>query len=242
VRRPGPASSSRRATHFIREATIGGADLREGVIVNELYQNVTRTVRGYEALGAAAIFLEDQTAPKRCGHMAGKNVIPTEQMTGKIRAAVAARQEQDMFILARTDAIQPEGLDSALRRGEAYLQAGAHGIYVEGPRSVEELEQVARAFKGVPLATSVLERGGVTPWLDPTTFRELGFTMILYPTTVLFSIAKATDQALYNLFMGQPLKDETSVDMGRFEEIVDLAKWAEIEARFLPPEEKPAQA
>lgn len=202
-------------------------------------KNVTRTVRGYEALGAAAIFLEDQTAPKRCGHMAGKHVVPTEQMVAKLRAAVAARQDRDTFILARTDAIQPEGVDSALRRGEAYLKAGADGIYVEGPRSEEELEQVGRAFKGTPLATSVLERGGVTPWLAPDAFRELGFTMLLYPTTVLFSIAERIGRALQDLRAGKPLDGSASVDMEQFEQIIELPKWAAIEARFGMEDEAP---
>lgn len=195
-------------------------------------KNVTRTIRGYEALGAAAIFLEDQAAPKRCGHMAGKAVIPAEHMVAKIKAAIAARQDRDTFILARTDAIQPEGVDGALRRGQAYLEAGADGIYVEGPRSEEELERVAEAFKGEQLATSVLERGGVTPWLDPADFRQLGFTMVLYPTTILFGVAEQIVQILRALRSGQPLDPASSVDLDTFEEIVDLPKWATIEDRF----------
>jgi methylisocitrate lyase len=195
-------------------------------------KNVTRTVRGYEALGASAIFIEDQTSPKRCGHMAGKSVIPVQQMVSKIGAAVAARQNRNTFILARTDAIQPEGVESAIGRGKAYLAAGADGIYLEGPRSVEELEQVGRAFRGTPLATSVLERGGVTPWLSPAQFRKLGYSMILYPTSVLFGLARATERILTGLRHGRRLNPSSSVDMERFEEIVDLQKWAKIESRF----------
>jgi methylisocitrate lyase len=195
-------------------------------------KNVTRVIRGYEALGAAAIFLEDQTSPKRCGHMAGKTVVPIEQMVAKVRAAVAARQKRDTFILARTDAIEPEGVPSAIERARAYLEAGADGVYVEGPRSVEEIEQVGRALGHVPLATSVLERGGVTPWLPPDAFRRLGFSMILYPTTVLFSLAHAIEQALENLHAARPLDADRSVDMTAFEAIIDLPLWAEIEQRF----------
>jgi methylisocitrate lyase len=195
-------------------------------------KNVTRVIRGYEALGAAAIFLEDQTSPKRCGHMAGKTVVPVEQMVAKVRAAVAARQKRDTFILARTDAIEPEGVPSAIERARAYLEAGADGVYVEGPRSVEEIELVGRALDHVPLATSVLERGGVTPWLPPDEFRRLGFSMILYPTTVLFSLARATEQALENLHAARPLDADRSVDMTAFEAIIDLPLWAEIEQRF----------
>jgi 2-methylisocitrate lyase-like PEP mutase family enzyme len=157
-------------------------------------KNVTRTIRGYEDLGASAIFIEDQTSPKRCGHMAGKSVVPQDVMVSKVKAAVAARQRPETFILARTDAIEPEGLENAIKRAEAYLGAGADGAYVEGPRNLEELEKVSKALKGAPLATSVLERGGVTPWLAHGDFRDLGFTMILYPTTVLFRAAWAIER------------------------------------------------
>lgn len=201
-------------------------------------KNVTRTVRGYEALGAAAIFFEDQEAPKKCGHMADKKVVPVEQMVAKVRAAIAARQDRDTFILARTDAIEPEGMDSALRRAEAYLEAGADGVYVEGPRSIEEIEQVAQVLRGAVLATSVLERGGVTPWLAPEDFQALGYSMILYPTTVLFGIARTIETVLRNLRASQPLDPEVSIDMEQFEGIVDLPLWAEIEKRFQPDETK----
>lgn len=195
-------------------------------------KNVTRTIRGYEALGASAIFIEDQTAPKRCGHMAGKSVVPVDAMVAKVKAAAAARQNDDTFILARTDALQPEGVDSALRRAEAYLKAGADGAYVEGPRTVAELEKVGKALRGAPLATSVLERGGVTPWLPPSEFRTLGYSMILYPTTVLFRLAKAMETGLRDLRDGRPLDPSMSIDMNGFEKLVELPVWADIEERY----------
>lgn len=197
-------------------------------------KNVMRVVRGYEALGASALFIEDQTTPKKCGHMAGKKVVPMDAMVAKVRAAVAARQRKETFILARTDAIEPEGVESAIKRAEAYLEAGADGAYVEGPRSVEEIEQVARALRGAKLATSVLERGGVTPWLSPETFRELGYSMILYPTTILFGIVRAIEQRLGTLAGGLPLDASASVDMEAFEKIVEMDKWAAIEERYAP--------
>jgi 2-methylisocitrate lyase-like PEP mutase family enzyme len=162
-------------------------------------KNVTRVVRGYEASGASAIFIEDQQAPKRCGHMAGKRVVETEDMERKIRAAAAARHSQDFFLLARTDAREVHGLDEAIARGQRYLDAGADGVYVEGPKTDEELRKVGEAFQGVPLAVSVLERGGKTPWVAPTELGAMGFSMILYPTTLLFRAIHATQIALVDL-------------------------------------------
>lgn len=195
-------------------------------------KNVTRTVRGYEALGASAIFLEDQTAPKRCGHMAGKSVVPREDMVAKIRAGLSARQNSDTFILARTDALAPEGVENAIARAKAYLDAGADGVYVEGPTSIDELERVGKALRGAPLATSVLERGGVTPWLSPSEFRAMGYSMILYPTSVLFRLAFATGQALADLRAAKPLDPSASLDMKTFEDFVELEQWARIESAF----------
>ncbi len=195
-------------------------------------KNVWRTVRGYEVLGVSALFIEDQAAPKRCGHMAGKSVIPVEDMEAKLRAAAAARENPDTFLLARTDALAPKGVDEALRRGERYLKCGADGVYVEGPRTVEELQRVGRAFKGTPLATSILERGGKTPWLPPAELYQLGFTMLLYPATVLFRVTRATQRALADLKSGKPLSPEDSVDMDEFEDIVHLPEWEEVQNRF----------
>lgn len=195
-------------------------------------KNVTRTFRGYEALGASAIFLEDQASPKKCGHMGDKKVIPTEMMVTKLKAAVAARLDRKTFILARTDALQPEGVENAIRRAEAYLEAGADGAYVEGPRSREELEKVGKALKGAPLAVSILERGGVTPALPPDELHDLGFKMLLYPSSVIFRAGWAIERALQALAEGKPLAPNASLDMEAFEEILELDKWAEIEKRF----------
>ncbi|HEX3385445.1 MAG TPA: isocitrate lyase/phosphoenolpyruvate mutase family protein, partial [Mucilaginibacter sp.] len=149
-------------------------------------KNVTRTISEYIHLGASATFMEDQQPPKKCGHMDDKKVIPIHGMEEKIRAAVEARGDNKLFILARTDAIGPEGLNKAIKRAEHYLKAGADGVYLEGPTSINQLEQIGREFKNVPLATSVLENGGKTPWLSPDDFANMGFDMVLYPTTVIF--------------------------------------------------------
>ena len=168
-------------------------------------KNVTRVVQGYEAMGASAIFLEDQLAPKRCGHMAGKRVVSAETHVAKIRAAVAARHNSETFIMARTDARAPLGLDEALRRAELYVKAGADGVYVEAVQSTEELEQTARALRGVPLATSILEGGGRTPWMDPKDLKALGYSMVLYPTTVIFQVTRAIQKAVEGLKAGRPM-------------------------------------
>jgi methylisocitrate lyase len=218
-----------RAVHEI----IQGTTLPVLVDCDEGYgdsKNVTRVVREYEAMGVSAIFIEDQVTPPKCGHMAKKSVVPASDMVSKVRAAVSARK--DMFILARTDAIEPEGVGNAIERAKAYLDAGADGVYVEGPRSVEELERVGRALGHAPLATSILERGGVTPWQTPHQLREFGYSMVLYPTTILFRLVKAIETGLASLKKKQPLDPENSVDMRHFEEIVELDLWGEIENRF----------
>lgn len=195
-------------------------------------KNVTYTVRAYEGLGVQALFIEDQQAPKQCGHMDDKKVIPAEAMVNKIKAAVNARTNKEFFILARTDAINPEGLDSTLRRGEQYLKAGADGIYVEGPETKEDLAAIGKAFKGTPLAISVLENGGKTPWLSPDEFADMGFSMILYPTSILFRSTRAIQLAAQELRAGKPLDPEQSVSMKKFEKIVDLEYWQKIEKKF----------
>ena len=196
-------------------------------------KNVTYTVRHYEAMGVAAIFLEDQVAPKRCGHMAGKRVVPSEIMIQKIKAAAAARQDSDgVFLIARTDAREPEGLDSALRRAESYLQAGADGIYIEAPKSVKELDQIGRTFKGAQQVTNMFEGDKETPWLTPKELHKLGFSMILYPTTLLFQVVRAIECALDNLKRGKQAHKGDAVTMDEYEQVIDLQKWAELEKRF----------
>jgi 2-methylisocitrate lyase-like PEP mutase family enzyme len=196
-------------------------------------KNVTRTIEVYEALGASAVFIEDQRPPKECGHMSGKVVVPPEAMARKVEAACAARHNPDaLFILARTDAIQPEGVDRAIKRAELYLKSGADGVYVEGPTSEKELTAIGKAFKGTPLATSVLERGGATPWLAPKDLHALGFTMILYPATVLFRVTRAIQQALDDLAHARQLSEDHSVDMKQFEQIMDIDRWRKIEKKY----------
>jgi len=195
-------------------------------------KNVWRTVQGYEEMGASAIFIEDQVAPKRCGHMANKQVVSAETMVSKLQAAAAARRNPDTFILARTDARDPLGLDEALRRAELYIKAGADGVYVEALHSIEELERTGNVLKGSPLATSILEGGGKTPWIDPEELYRLGFSMILYPTSVIFRVTRTIQRALEDLIEHRPMPPRDSVTFHNYEEIMRMPFWVEIEDRY----------
>jgi len=195
-------------------------------------KNVVHTVAGYEAMGASAIFIEDQRAPKRCGHMAGKSVIETEAMARKLRAAVAARRSTDLFIIARTDARAVHGLDEALRRGEVYLNAGADGLFIEAPQSVEELARVGQSFQGVPQLANMLVGGGRTPILPPAELARLGFAMVAYPTSLIFAVAHAMEKTLAELREGRLASAEQPLSFEQFKDITGLAHWGEIEQRF----------
>jgi len=197
-------------------------------------KNVSHTIQGYEALGVSALFMEDQTAPKRCGHMSGKSVIDASDMAAKIRAAVGARRNPDTFIVARTDARAVHGLDEALRRGEMYLEAGADGLFIEAPENVEELAKVGRTFQGVPQIANIVEGGGQTPVLPPDELYRLGFMMITYPTTVLFRVARTIEKALADLKTGNAMSSGDSVDFSAFKDITGYNNWARIDDEYKP--------
>jgi len=158
--------------------------------------NVRRTVQAYEAAGVAALHIEDQVAPKRCGHLSGHQLVPRGEFAGKIRAAVEARIDPDLLVIARTDAISAVGLDEALRRGEAAAKAGADVLFIEAPRTEAQVEQVARAFD-TPLLYNYAP-GGRSPLLPFTRLRELGFAIILLPVDTLLVAVQAM-----RVFLGQ---------------------------------------
>jgi 2-methylisocitrate lyase-like PEP mutase family enzyme len=197
-------------------------------------KNVSHTIEGYEALGVSALFMEDQTAPKRCGHMSGKSVIDAADMAAKIRAAAGARRNPDTFIIARTDARAVHGLDEALRRGEMYLEAGADGLFIEAPENVEELARIGRTFQGVPQLANIVEGGGQTPVLPPDELYRLGFVMVTYPTTVLFRVARTIEKALADLKTGKAMSDGESVDFSAFKDITGYGDWARIDDQYRP--------
>lgn len=143
--------------------------------------NVQRTVRGFERAGAAMIQLEDQTFPKRCGHLDGKAVVPVAEMTGKLRAALDARRDEKTLILARTDALAIEGLNAALDRAEAYLACGADALFIEALRTPEELEAACARFSSrVPLLANMVE-GGRTPLQSAAELGTRGFRIVIFP-------------------------------------------------------------
>ena len=175
-----------------RTALIADADTGYGGLLN-----VQHTVRGYEAAGAAAIQLEDQEFPKRCGHTPGRRVIPAEDMVKKIRVAVEARRRSDFLIIARTDARTSLGLDEALRRGEAYVKAGADLLFIESPESEAELERIGRTFD-TPLIANMVERGR-TPVLGAKRLEELGFSVAIHPATGFLAAAAALERSYQRL-------------------------------------------
>ncbi|MBI2160206.1 MAG: isocitrate lyase/PEP mutase family protein [Candidatus Rokubacteria bacterium] len=156
--------------------------------------NVRRTVQLYEAAGVAALHIEDQVTPKRCGHLSGHQVIPRAEFAGKIRAAVEARTDPDLLVIARTDAISAVDFDEALRRGEAAAKAGADVLFVEAPRDEAQVERVARAFD-TPLLYNYAP-GGRSPLLPFPRLRALGFAIILLPVDTLFVGVQAIRQFL----------------------------------------------
>jgi 2-methylisocitrate lyase-like PEP mutase family enzyme len=159
--------------------------------------NVERTVRGYEKAGAAGIQLEDQVFPKKCGHTPGRRVVPLEDMVRKIRVAVEARDSTDFLIVARTDARTGHGLDEALRRGEAFVRAGADVLFIESPESEAEMVRICKAFD-TPLLVNIVE-GGRTPVLPAATLQEMGYSIAIFPALGFLATAKALESAYATL-------------------------------------------
>jgi 2-methylisocitrate lyase-like PEP mutase family enzyme len=150
---------------------------------------VRRTVQAYEAAGVAALHIEDQIAPKRCGHLSGHQIVPLAEFTGKIRAAVDARRDPDLLIIARTDAISAVGFDEALRRGDGAVRAGADVLFIEAPRDEAQVEQAAKAFD-TPLLYNYAA-GGRSPLLPFARLRALGYAIIILPVDTLLVATKA---------------------------------------------------
>lgn len=186
--------------------------------------NVERMVRAYEQAGAAAIQLEDQVLPKRCGHMDGKEVVPLEEGAAKIRAAVGARASRDFLIIARTDARAIHGQDEALRRADAYLEAGADILFVEAPQSEQELRFVADRFKGVPLVANMVE-DGKTPIMSAADLGRMGYRLVLFPVSALLAAARTAERTYAALLKGKPDPAIERVTFSAYNEIVGLGSY-----------------
>ncbi len=223
---------ARRIVQAVGVPVIADADTGYG---NPL--NVIRTVQEYEAAGVAAIHIEDQVAPKKCGHMEGKQVIPAAEMVEKLRAAVEARHSPDFLIIARTDARAVEGMASALERARRYREAGADVLFVEAPQSEEEIATVARAFPSVPLLFNWAE-GGKTPPVALPRLRELGYAIVIFPISTLLAATRAIREVLAQIReVGTPNPVmERLVPFQEFLDFIGLPEVRELERRFAEKE------
>jgi 2,3-dimethylmalate lyase len=195
--------------------------------------NVMRTLREYEKAGVAAIQLEDQVAPKKCGHMTGRQVVSKEEMVGKIKAAADVRTDPDLMIIARTDARTVHGIGEALERAKAYEEAGADILFIESPESVEEMKQITTSFK-VPVLANMVE-GGRTPFLPVQELQGLGYDLVIFPTASTYLVTKALTRLM------TVLKDTGTtaslipemITFEEFNDLIGLTKIREIESIYV---------
>jgi 2-methylisocitrate lyase-like PEP mutase family enzyme len=222
------ADNARRIADCVDIPVIADADTGYG---NPL--NVIRTVGAYEAAGVAAIHLEDQVAPKKCGHMEGKLVIPAQEMAQKIRAAAEARMRPEFMIIARTDARAVEGLESAIERARMYRAAGADALFIEAVAAEEEAAEVARAFPGVPLLFNWAE-GGKTPPIGLDRLRQLGYRIVIYPISTLLAATAAMRRILREIAQsGTPAAVLPELPaFGEFLDFIGLPEVREAEQRY----------
>ena len=203
---------------------IGDADTGYGNAVN-----TKRTVRGYAAAGFACAMIEDQVAPKRCGHTRGKAVVPREEAMARVRAAVDAREEgADILVMARTDARHEHGFDEALARCKAFVDLGADITFFEAPLSEAEMERLCREIPGPKMANMVEQ--GETPVLAPSRLEALGYSIAAYTLTLLSSAIRAMNQALAELAGGTPA--QTVLDFAELQEIVGFPDYDREQARY----------
>jgi 2-methylisocitrate lyase-like PEP mutase family enzyme len=203
---------------------IGDADTGYGSPIN-----VVRTVREYELAGVAAIQLEDQVFPKRCGHLSGKAVVDAGEFAPVLQAALEARRDPDTVIVARTDARAVLGIDEAIRRAKLYASIGADVIFVEAPQSVEEIEQIA-AEVDAPLLLNVVP-GGLTPEVDHRRLAELGYRVAIHPGVALAAVVPAAIEALSGLRDQTPSLVAAPSPAGFFD-LFGLAEWNELGDRY----------
>jgi len=194
--------------------------------------SVWKLVKELESAGAAGIFLEDQKWPKRCGHMQGKDVIAQEEYTEKLGAAIDSRENKDFIIVARTDSRATEGLEAAIERGLQNKKTGADAVFIEAPRSLEEMKKIGKEIKA-PLVANMIE-GGATPMNSAQTLNKIGFNIILYPLSVLFANTFATMNILQELKnTGTTAKYKHKVvNFDQFNNLVELDKFKKMETKY----------
>ena len=222
------AASAGRIADCVDIPVIADADTGYG---NPL--NVIRTVGAYEAAGVAGIHIEDQVAPKKCGHMEGKLVIGAQEMAAKVRAAVEARAQPEFVIIARTDARAVEGLEQALERARLYREAGADALFIEALVSEAEVEEAARAFPGVPLLFNWAE-GGKTPPVSLARLAELGYRIVIFPISTLLAATAAMRAILREIAVsGTPAAALADLPtFGEFVDFIGLPQVREAEQRY----------
>lgn len=221
------ADQARRFVDAVDVPVVVDADTGYGNAVN-----VVRTVRTWEQAGVAGLHLEDQVTPKKCGHLSGKQVVPVAEMVGKIEAAVAARHDGGLVLIARTDAAAVEGLDAAIARARAYAAAGADVLFVEAPTSEADLARVADELGGVaPLVLNAAE-GGRTPPLPLERVAELGFSLVVYPIATLLAATAAVQDVLATIRRDGTPHAAALPAFDAFTTTVGLPEIDELEARF----------
>ena len=196
--------------------------------------NLVRTVREFERTGVAAIHIEDQITPKRCGHLDGKEVIPLAEMEKKLQAALATRTDADFCIIARTDARGVHGFDDAISRGRAFARLGVDAIFVEAPQSEEELAQIPRLIPGVPILVNVF-KGGKTPMLPMGRLEKMGYRIAIYPSETQRAAIHAMRRALDTLKREGTTEsiDDALTTFKERDRVVGLDDWQNIEREFL---------
>jgi 2-methylisocitrate lyase-like PEP mutase family enzyme len=196
--------------------------------------NLVRTVREYERVGVAAIHIEDQITPKRCGHLDGKEVISIEEMAKKLEAALAARTDPDFCIIARTDARAVNGLDDAIERGRVFARLGVDALFIEAPQSEEELAEIPRRLPDIPLLVNVF-KGGKTPMLPMERLQAIGYRIAIYPSETQRASIYAMRNALSTLKREGTTEsiDDTLTTFKERDRVVGLDDWQKIEKEYL---------
>jgi methylisocitrate lyase len=221
---------ARQVTAAVKLPVIADADTGYG---NAL--SVVRTVREFERAGVAAIHIEDQVTPKRCGHLDGKEVIPRAEMEDKIRAALDARSDPEFVIIARTDAGAVHGIDDAIERARSFVKLGADAAFVEAAESEAELERIARELKDVPLVVN-MTRGGKTPLLPAKRLEAMGYRVAIYPSDTQRAAMHAMQETLAVLKRdgSTDAMDKKMVSFKERDSIAGLADWEKLENDYLP--------